>query len=151
MNTISLINTMPSSKSEVASFTKLAKDAILAGNENSLKIAVQLKAMEEVIKELRTDKDIQALTLKEAEKEGKSFKLYNAEFNIRETGVKYDYTTCDDSEWNSLEKQITELKEKQKWRETFLKSIKDNIFDDKGIMLKFPAKTSTTSVAVTLK
>lgn len=150
MTSISLITTLPSNKAEVATFVQDAKDRILAGYENPLKIASQLKAFEEVIKQLRDDKEIKEAVLKEAEKEGKTFKLHGAEFQIKETGVKYDYTCCDDKEWNNLEKQINELIEKKKAREDILKTIKGEVFDNEGTQLNPPSKSSTTSVTVKL-
>jgi hypothetical protein len=150
MTTLSVINILPSNKKEIQTFVQDAKNRILAGYENPLKIAVQLKSFEEVIKELRDDKDIKELILKEAEKEGKSFKQFNAEFNIKEVGVKYDYSVCDDQQWNELDKQITGLIEKRTAREKFLKVIKGEVYDANGIHLNPPAKKSTTSVTVTL-
>lgn len=151
MNTISTINLLPSNKAEIKTFVQDAKDRILAGYENPLKIASQLKAFEEVVKELRDDKDIKDVTLKAAQKEGKTFDQFGATFQIKEVGVKYDYSVCDDQEWNDLNAQLERLNEKKKAREKFLQVIKGEIFDATGIQLRPPVKTSTTSVTVTLK
>ena len=151
MTTLSVINVLPANKAEIATFVKDAKERILSGNENPLKIASQLKAFEEVVKELRDDKEIKEATLKEAEKEGKTFKMFGAEFQIKETGVKYDYSVCDDQEWNDLNAQLESISEKKKARETFLKTIKCDVFNANGIQLHPPIKTSTTLVTVTLK
>lgn len=150
MTTLSVINVLPSTKEEVQSFVQDAKDRILAGYENPLKIASQLKAFEEVVKELRDDKDIKEITLKAAEKEGKTFKQFGATFQVKEVGTKYDYSVCDDAEWNDLDEQIKKLTEKKKDREKFLQAVKGEVFDTNGIQLHPPVKTSTTSVTVTL-
>ena len=150
LTTTSIINVLPSTKEEVRKFCQDAKERILAGYENPLKIAVQLKGFEEVIKTLREDKDIKAVVLKEALKEEKTFKRFGAELTVKEVGVKYDYSVCDDQEWNELNRQITELEAKKEARETLLKSIKDDIFDSQGVQLKAPIKTSTTQVTVKL-
>jgi hypothetical protein len=150
MTTLSIINVLPSNKEEVQCFVNDAKDRILSGYENPLKIGAQLKAFEEVIESLRSDKDIRALTLKEAEKEGKSFKQFNASFQIKETGVKYDYSVCDCQEWNELNDHIKALTEKKKEREKFLQAIKGDVYDNNGVKLTPPVKTSTTNVTITL-
>lgn len=151
MTTLSVINVLPSTKAEIKSFVSDAKDRILAGDENPLKIASQLKAFEEVVKELRDDKEIKEATLKAAEKEGKTFQQFGAEFQIKEVGVKYDYSVCDDQEWNDLDRMIKTLSEQKKDREKFLQAVKGEVFDTNGIQLHPPVKTSTTSVTVTLK
>jgi hypothetical protein len=151
LTTISVINVLPSTKGEVRKFVQDAKQCILSGYENPLKIASQLKGFEEVIKELRQDKDIKELTLKEALKEGKTFDKFGANFQTKEVGVKYNFSVCDDQEWNELDAKIKELSEKKEQRETFLKAIKNDVFDNSGVQLKAPLKTSTTQVTVTLK
>jgi chromosome segregation ATPase len=150
MTTLSVINVMPSNKAEVKTFVQDAKERILSGNENTLKIAAQLKAMEEVIKELREDKDIREAVLNEYEKTGKTFQMFNSEFQKKETGVKYDFSVCEDTEWEDLNKEIEPIKAKIKERETFLKVVKNQISTTDGIIINPPVKTSTTTVTVTL-
>jgi chromosome segregation ATPase len=150
MTTLSVINVMPSNKAEVKTFVQDAKERILSGNENTLKIAAQLKAMEEVIKELREDKDIREAVLNEYEKTGKTFQMFNSEFQKKETGVKYDFSVCGDTEWEDLNKEIEPIKAKIKERETFLKVVKNQISTTDGIIINPPVKTSTTTVTVTL-
>ena len=150
MTTISVINVMPSNKAEIKTFVQDVKERILSGDENPLKIAAQLKAMEEVIDELRKDKEIRDMILNAAEKEGKTSKSFNAEFQIKETGVKYDFSVCGDPEWEDLNKEIEPIKAKIKERETFLKVVKNQFSTTDGIVINPPVKTSTTTVTVTL-
>jgi hypothetical protein len=151
MNSTSVITLMPSNKEQITTFVNNAKDLILSGNENPLKIAVQLKAMEDTIKHLRGDNDIKEAILKEAEKEGKSFQRYGARFDIKENGVIYDYTECQDTEWNDLKTKYDEIEKKIKEREKFLKVISKPIADaENGNLIYPPSKKSTTSVSVTL-
>lgn len=153
MTSISVINTMPSNKIEVHRFVKSAKEIILSGNENPLKIAMQLKAMETTIEDLRKDPEIRDAVLKEAAKYGKTFKLYGAEFQTKEAGIKYDYSVCGDSEWIDLNKKMEALKKDIQDREKFLKGITESVevADVKtGEILNPPAKKSTTVVTVEL-
>jgi hypothetical protein len=148
--TISVINVLPSTKEEVRKFCQDAKQRILAGEENPLKIAAQLKSFEEVIEKLRGDDEIKAAFLNELFKHGKSVQMFNSEFTAKEVGVKYDFSVCDDKTWSELDAKIKELTEKKKERETFLKTIKNDVFDPNGIQLIPPIKTSTTQVTVKL-
>lgn len=149
MNTISTINLLPSTKEELTVFVKNTKDYILSGMESPLKIAAQLKAMEELIDTLRKDKEIREYTLKEAEKEGKTFKKHGAEFQVKESGVKYDFSACNDSKYNALLDELIDIKLKVEQRETFLKSLKESVADiDTGEIINLPVKTSTTIVTV---
>lgn len=153
MTSISVINTMPSNKWEVSKFVKTAKDIILSGSENPLKIAIQLKAMEVTIDELRKDPEIRAAIQNEADKNSKAFKLYGAEFQTKEAGVKYDYSVCGDSEWSDLTNKAEALNKAIKEREKFLKGLNNNIKVadvHTGEILNPPAKKSTTVVTVEL-
>jgi len=152
MKTTSLINVMPSNKAQVIDFVKQTKDVIMSGNENPLKIAVQLRALEDVIKQLRTDSQIQDYTLSEAQKESvKTFKVFGAEITIKETGVKYDYSSCNDSELQEMNQELDELKAQIKERETMLKNIGDGfIVNQHGEELTAPLKTSKTGISIRL-
>lgn len=152
MKTTSIINVMPSNKAEVHKFVKQTKETILSGEENPLKIAVQLRALEDVIKALRSDPEIKDYALEEAEKEPtKQFDAYGAEIIIRETGVKYDYSICNDSILEEKYQELKKLKEQIKDREKFLKSIDGEIINKYGEPLQAPLKKSTTSVTIKLK
>lgn len=147
------IDMMPSTKEQVSLFVEKYENEILEGNENPLKVAVQLKAMEETIKNLRNSVKIRDVILEEANKYGKSFEEFGAKFNVKETGVSYDFSGCGDSNLESMYKEMEGLKERIKKRETFLKSITDESIADTetGEILLPPCKVSTTSVTVTLK
>ena len=111
------------SKSQVIDLFVETKDQIMSGEQNPLKTAVHLKALEEVIKKLRADSQIQDYTLEEAIKEGaKTFKMYGAEIQIKEVNVKYDYSGCNDSLLVGLYAKMAILKVDIQIRENMLKS-----------------------------
>lgn len=153
ITTLAKIATAPITYVEINNLIHYMKQEILGGDSNPLDVEVQLKAMEECIKQLRSDEDIRDLVLREAEKHGKSFEWRGAKLSVREVGVKYDWASSGDSEWALLDAQIKELSEKRKAREVFLKSIPEmgTVSPDTGETIYRPAKTSTTSIAVTLK
>ena len=74
----------------------------------------------------------------------------------KESGVKYDYSVCNDPEWNSLNAAIEVAKESLKERETFLKALKKPLdtFDvDSGETFQImpPLKTGSLGKSVTIK
>jgi len=152
-NALSQITAMPSTLKGIDDFFLKAKKEILSGKYDPLQIEVYLKAIEDIIKKLRTDKDIKYASITEAYKyKEKTFEVFGAKFNLRETGVKYDYTNTGDVKWERLDSQINDLSIKKKERETFLKTVKEPIADvEDGYIINPPVKTSTESIAVTLK
>lgn len=132
------------------------------GNIDPLQFHVQIKNMEAVLSMFTDSKSIHApkyksIVLSEASKHGKKFTLHNAEFQEKETGVQYDYAVCNDPIIVDLQMQMTALKERIKERETFLKSIPVSgvlsVNEETGETgtIYPPAKSSTTTIAVTLK
>lgn len=155
METIKALSTIadaPITYVEIGNLIHLMKQELMSGDYNPLDVELKLKAMEETIKQLRSDEEIRAFVLSEAEKYGKSFEWRGAKMSIREVGVKYDYAATGDSEWAILDAQIKELSEKKKAREKFLQAIPDmgTVSPETGETIYRPAKTSTTSIAVTL-
>ena len=132
-------------------------EAIDAGDLNPLDIHYQVKAMEDFIKMLTVNSRYKDAVLTEGMKHGKSFQFNGSKMEIKETGVKYDYSKCGDPNWQILENQITELKDKQKAVEAHLKVLPAEglqvVNADSGEVIQMypPVKTSTTSIAVTLK
>jgi hypothetical protein len=149
---LSVINELPSNKFEINRFVTTIKAEILAGNEDPLKILKQLKMCERTLDVLLTDKELEDFFLEGAAKYGKSFDYLDTHFDIREVGVKYDYSTSNDSVWIELDKAKSELDKKLKDRETFLKALpeEDIANSDTGEIIHKPLKTSTTKVVVKL-
>ena len=142
------------SKSQLIDLFVETKNQIMSGEQEPLKVAVHLKALEDVIKKLRTDKDIQEYTLEEALKEGeKTFKMYGAEIQIKETGVKYDFSICNDALLGKLYGEMYVLKNKIKDRENMLKTISEDspAVSMDGEILYPPLKTSKTGITINLK
>jgi hypothetical protein len=152
ITTLAKIAQSPITYVEINNLIYDMKVELLSGDYNPLDVELQLKAMEETIKQLRSDEDIRQFVLSEAEKHGKSFEWRGAKMSIREVGVKYDYSTSGDSEWAILDAQIKELTEKRKAREKFLQNIPEmgTVSPETGETIYRPAKSSTTSITVTL-
>ena len=149
---LSTIADAPITYVEIGNLIHYMKQELLSGDYNPLDVELKLKAMEEMIKQLRSDEDIRQFVLAEAERHGKSFEWRGAKMSIREVGVKYDYASTGDSEWALLDAEIKELTEKKKAREKFLQAmpVTGTVSPETGEMIYPPSKTSTTSIAVTL-
>lgn len=152
-NALSQITAMPSTIEGVDKFFIKSKKEILSGKYDPLQIEVYLKAIEEITKRLRSDKDIKDASITEAYKyKEKSFEVFGAKFTLRETGVKYDYANTGDVKWEQLDAQISDLSIKKKDREKFLKTLKEPVADTgEGYIINPPLKTSMESIAVSLK
>lgn len=134
------------------------------GEVDALKLHLQIKSAEQLIKNF-TDKQTNAtaasryakVVLEAAEKQGKQFDFYNAKWQIKEAGVIYDWEKSEDPVIMDLLSQQEVLKEKIKLRQEFLKTIPisgiTQVDEVTGETTKIypPAKSSTTTVSVTLK
>jgi hypothetical protein len=165
-----LIKFNHTTKEERSQLVREIFDEVLNGRINPLELHLRLKSAEEVIKQLTGLEPYKAILLDEAQKFGKSFNYQTAKIDIREVGVKYDYSGCGSSQLTELyEKQQAINDEIKEW-EAYLKGIpasgvvnfvqKRYENPDGSVVIEStgevemhypPTKTSTTSVAVTLK
>jgi hypothetical protein len=152
-----LIKFNHTTKEERTQLVREIFDEVLNGRINPLELHLRLKSAEEVIKQLTGLEPYKAILLDEAQKHGKSFQYHTAKVDIRETGVKYDYSGCGNSELAELYEKQAAIAEHIKAREAYHRSLPKNgigaINKNTGEVETHypPAKTSTTSVAVTLK
>lgn len=144
-------------KTQRQTFVTMVIDSLTNGDVDPLKIHLQVKCMEDIIADLKEDATYRELVLNAAQTNGKSFEYQNAKIEVREVGTKYDFSGCDDPVYNELAYQAKVSAAALKARETVLKAIPITgmvITDEStGETNKVypPAKSSTTSVVVTLK
>lgn len=152
--TINSLSYLPSSKIQCADFVAKLIESVESGNENPLKLAIQMNALE---KSLKTVKEAikDHINKEAATYSTKTFDAYGAKVTVAELGVKYDFSNCNDPEWNIIAGEIEELEERLKKRETFLKTIqgKLNMVDDDGVghTILPPIKSSTTGIKIELE
>lgn len=156
LTTTSILSLFETNKEQRMDFVLRVVDAL--DSVDPLKIHFQIKCMEDVIKLLNSNTVYKKSVLEAAEKYGqKSFDYQSSKVEIKETGVKYDYSKCGDVVLERMYQKQAELDASVKARETVLKatSPKGMIVTDEETGETFtvypPAKSSTTSVAVTLK
>ena len=151
---LAILEKMPQSKKEVKLFAENLINSIQWGEINPLDLDGQLKALEEVVSMVRKSEEMKEGLLAEADKyKEKSFDYGRFSFQKKEVGVKYDFSGCDDQILEHLEKTSEKLNEEIKARKDFLKTIQPGVacFDENGIQLFPPAKTSTSTVITLLK
>ena len=154
MNELSYITQIAETKKQAVDFAAGIKQQILSGDIEPLIAAKQLKVLEEIVKELRSDEEIQELILENAVNEGKEFKKHGAKFQVRATFTSYDFKVCNDTDWEQLEAQEKSFKKLRKEREKFLKAIPEfkQIADpETGELISAPAKRQKMGVAISIK
>ena len=81
----------------------------------------------------------------------------NSKVEIKEVGTKYDFSKCGDPVYEQLEQMAESAKSSLKERSDFLKAIPKSgipfLDENSGEMITVypPSKSSTTSIAITLK
>ncbi len=112
--------------------------------------AKKLEMLSKMLQELSNE-----TALNEAEKV-KGEIMYGYEINVRETGVKYDYSKCNYTPYNSLIAQKKQIESEQKTMEALLKAISKptEIADSETgeiLTVKPPIRTAGTSIVLTIK
>jgi hypothetical protein len=153
----SLINLFPSSKTEQKTFVDNLVKQVLNGEVDPLKIASQMANFEGVAKAYKANEEIKESLLKEAEKYGqRAFNAFGCEVQIKETGVKYNYSEVGHLEYNSICACIKDFEEKKANIENMMKANKETwIYTDKVTGETYEvlalAKESTTQAVLTVK
>lgn len=158
LTTTSILSLFETNKEQRQSFALGVIDALEQGEVDPLKVHLQVKCMEDIIKLLNSNTIYKKAVLEAAERNGqKSFEYMNSKVEIKEMGTRYDYSKCGDTVWQMLEQKSSSAVEELKQRETFLKTVPSKgmqVLDEgTGEMITVypPSKSSTTSVAITLK
>ena len=156
ITTTGILSLFETSKLQRSIFVTDVLNRIENGTVEPIKVHLQLKAMEEIVKTLNTNERYKELLLDAAEKNGKKFMAFNAEFSIKEMGTRYDYSQCGDADLLAMLASIETITAAVKERQEYLKKIPAagvQQIDANGevITLFPPTKTSTTTVAVSLK
>lgn len=158
LTTTSILALFQTTKEERQSFTLDLINKIENGEADPLKIHLQVKCMEEIIKLLNSNTIYKQAILAAAEQYGqKSFEFMNSKVEIKEMGTKYDFEKCNDKEWEFLDATAKADANNLKERETFLKTVPAkgleivDKFTGEMVTIYPPSKSSTTSIAVTLK
>ena len=151
MTTTSVINLGPSNGPEIESFAINTIKQIEDGEYSALELFVKCKAFQKSLDLIL--QGIEESALNEAQREGKSFPKYNASVSIREVGTKWFYDKTNDPTIADIQNQKASITEKEKERQTFLKSLKYPMMvmdEESGELVQiFPArKESKTGLII---
>ena len=158
ITTTGILSLLDTTKAQRATFVADVISRIEEGQADPIKVKLQVKKMEELCKAIADNPRFRDLLMDEAVKNGKSFEMYEAKFEIRSAPAKLDYSGCNDAEHARLTDSIEELKGRLKDRETFLKTIPviglDTVDESTGEVVKLypPVKSPAADIiAVSLK
>jgi hypothetical protein len=132
----------------IGSITSDVTEGIVDPVKMAAKCDFVIKACTEVKTQIK-DQVLNAL-----EKDKQRTEYYGYKIEVSETGVTYDFTNCNDGEYQELIEKLEAIKSELKERETFLKSIKDSldiIQYGEAKTIYPPVKKSSTSPKFTLK
>ena len=154
MNTLAVIKQMPESKAQVQDFVSRAVNEITSGSINPIDISIYLKAMEDVIKAIRSNEEVKnrIISALEFTEDGK-VTIDNGTVSIVES-TRLDYSN--DPVWSDLDSQEQGIKEKKKSREAILKTVTENVagtedVGNPGVILQEPVKQVIQTVRVNLR
>lgn len=137
-------------KDYISQTVEQARVNLSEGFTDALKLFITAKKGQELFTQL--EKVIRPYAEQETRLgKGEVYKKYGCEITERMTGVSYDFSVCDDEEWNELSNQIAELDKKKKEREKFLKTITKPIFDENGVEIKPPIQKGKMGLAISIK
>ena len=156
--TTGILSLLETTKAQRATFVADVIDKLKDGHANPLKVHLQVKCMEELVKAIKDNKEYKDLLHDEAVKYGKTFEFGNAKFELRNGTGKLDYSGCNDPEYRRIIASVQEISNQLEERQTFLKGLPqiglDTLDKDTGEVYKIypPVKGPAADViAVTLK
>ena len=156
--TTSALSLFETTKEARAAFVNEIIDQVHEGQADPIKVHLQLKCAEDIIKQITGNETFRKDLIDACDNQGgKSFTFQNAKFEKKEVGVKYDYSQCNDAKLAELEAEMAQLSEAVKARQELLKTAPQSgliVTDPESgetYTVYPPAKSSTTSIAVTLK
>lgn len=124
------------------------------GRSNPLEIQILIKKYEYVLNEIKENikVNVNTETIKHGEK---PFNFGGAECHYTPTRTEYDFTVCNDNEWELYDWQIKISTDKRKEREAFLKTLKEPmtvVNNDGEVITISPAqKKQSMGLKVTIK
>ena len=119
---ISVLEMFGTSKQQINSFAAKVINEVEAGNIDPLKVKVLCKTLSEIADKI--DKGTKDNQKTAASFYGeKPFDFMGAELHLTSVYTAYDYSKCGYSDWNKYNNEITNLKEKLKETETFLRGL----------------------------
>lgn len=134
-----ILISVPQSKADIDAIAITVLDEVDEGNVNPLELECALKQTIKVIEKIRENENYnKALDAELGKYNDKKF-TFDRYFVNKSSRTNYDYKG--DYLWKELDL-------KKKTRETFLKSLKEPMFDNEGIQVSPPIITKTDYITV---
>lgn len=97
---------------------------IIDGEIDPLRAVAKIRFLSDMLAATLKDDRVKDVILNEIDKNGgKEVTAFGVKFSQKEMGVSYDYTVCQDPEYNRLATEMETLKAKMKEREKYLMGI----------------------------
>ena len=157
MSTIKLFDNYPKNKFDQQ---MLANDIILPvieGEVNPIETYIKARSIQEALKIVTDDDRIKDLVIAEVEKYGNKTEYNSANLQVKDVGVKYDYSVCNDQIYNDLLYMLNDIKEQIKIREKFLSKIPSEgasiVYEQTGEVRTIypPIKQGSQGITITFK
>lgn len=123
MTALKKIDEYPITRSGQQEWAKGIMQPLKDGEVYPLEFITKVRGLQSALQEVEKDKEVKDIILREISKQGKQATWNGATLAVRETGVKYDYSACNDPVYAKLIQEKEELDKKLKEREAFLKSV----------------------------
>ena len=143
-------------KSQLKAISQQFIEAI-GENGRVIETAELIAKMEAFIKEIRSSKDFVEMVRDEVSKYGNkgTVTATGVKIELAETGVKYDFSQCNDYDLNCMLEQSEQLEAQIKERKEFLKTISKSGMDvvtsfGEVIRIYPPSKSSTSNFKTTI-
>lgn len=157
MNELAIFGDFPTTKTEQKELVVLMVEQVESGDVNVLKAEAAMKSMEDVIKDYRKNERVREILLDEVRKYPKGVaEIYNATFQEKEVGVKYDFTQCGHQKYDEVCAEIARLTEVKKELENEIRAHKSPyVYTDmetgESYEVNPPYRTASSQVVVTIK
>ncbi len=139
------------SKNDISLIVSNVAHRLNEGNEDPIKALVIGRKLDELSKSYN-ESIRQIVSGKIRLQKGEQLVMYGTMITEEEIGVRYDYSKCNDGEWDLLTSQIEPLLEKRKAREEFLKTLRKEFIDEEtGEVIQPPLRTGKLGYKLTFK
>lgn len=137
----------------IADIVSAAVAQIKDGDIDPIVAYCNISRMEKAIKQIKGDKDVRDITLRELSKYGKRQAFGDVVLEEVESGIVYDYSGCGDSRLNDMYATRKALDADIKARENMLRALPASGMADPetGEILYPPVRTSKTIIKTTFK
>ncbi|MFD2599872.1 hypothetical protein ACFSQ3_13020 [Sphingobacterium corticis] len=145
---VSGVTLLDLNKKYIANLAEQARVALMDGQIDEMKLFVTAKKGKELFEQL--EKTVRPFAESSARiGSNQIYSAFGCDITESMNGVRYDFTNCDDSEWNEMNAEMTILKKRMSDREKFLKTLTKPMADpESGEIINPPIKSGKLGLNV---